>query len=240
MNALDLYCGGGGAAMGLFNAGFKDITGIDINKQKDYPFRMIQGDVLKLPSWWIKQFDFVWASPPCQAYTLGTKWARMNGKSYPDLIEPTRELLLDSKIPYCIENVPYAPIRHDLMLCGEMFNLRTIRHRFFEIEGFHVMPLIHRKHKLHRANGSAVAVYGRGISPNSWTFKGKRGKRWQQYYSRVYGNGGDRFSRSKLSDWKEAMGIDWITTKKMLAEAVPPKYSEYIGKHIIKPVPTLM
>ena len=36
--------------------------------------------------------------------------------------------------PFVIENVPGAPIRQDLLLCGSMFGLRTYRHRLFTID----------------------------------------------------------------------------------------------------------
>ena len=48
---------------------------------------------------------------------------------------------------FCIENVAGAPIRHDLMLCGEMFGLKVIRHRYFEIHGFSVAQPEHIKHR---------------------------------------------------------------------------------------------
>ena len=44
----------------------------------------------------------------------------------------------DVKVPWVIENVQNAPIRKDLMLCGSLFGLEVIRHRFFEVHGFKV------------------------------------------------------------------------------------------------------
>lgn len=37
----------------------------------------------------------------------------------------------------------------------------------------------------------------------------------------------------KFQDWKDAMGIQWMT-KKELIQAIPPVYTEFIGKQILK------
>lgn len=123
--ALDLYCCQGGASQGLVEAGFQ-VVGIDIVPQPNYPFPFIRADAITtLPA----GFDFIWASPPCQAHTLAQ---RIQGNEHPDLIEPTRAMLRASGIPYVIENVVGAPLENAIMLCGAMFHLRTYRHRLFE------------------------------------------------------------------------------------------------------------
>lgn len=123
--ALDLYCCQGGASYGLDAAGFQ-VVGIDIVPQPNYPFPFIRADAITtLPA----GFDFVWASPPCQAHTLAQ---RIRGREHPDLIAPTRAMLRKAGIPYCIENVVGAPLESPIMLCGSMFGLQTYRHRLFE------------------------------------------------------------------------------------------------------------
>jgi len=204
MRAIDLFCGAGGSSMGLKQAGFSEIVGVDLNEQPEYPFKFIKANVFDLSLEFLKQFDFIWASPPCQAYSWS---ARRWHKDYPDLVDRTRNFLSKTGKPFVIENVCSAPIRKDLILCGEMFNLRVIRHRAFEIHGLSIPQPKHKKHRGTVKNG---------------------------YYVTVAGHGGD--GKASLKSWQKAMDIDWITDKKMLAQAVPPAYAEYIGKYCLKEI----
>ena len=139
LKMLDLFCGGGGAGMGYSLAGF-DVTGVDINPQGNYPFEFKQGDALETlenltESGEIKDYAAVHASPPCQKYTRKqANWGRKRTFffNHPDLLARTRKLLDAAGLPYVIENVPGAPIREDLTLCGTMFDLRIKKHRHFE------------------------------------------------------------------------------------------------------------
>ena len=114
-----------------------NVTAIDLKPQpRNLADRFIQGDVLALPVEFIKQFDFVWGSPPCQAHTA-LRHAH-NARRHEDLIGETRELLVASDQPFMIENVPGAPLRSPSLLCGSSFGLVTPcvaelrRHRIFE------------------------------------------------------------------------------------------------------------
>lgn len=215
MRILDLFCGGGGAAMGLHRAGF-DVVGVDINRQPNYPFKFIKADIMDFDVvLFAEEFDAIWASPPCQAYSVGTTAPGAREK-HPELVEPVREMLVDSGLPYIIENVPGAPLRDYIRLCGEMFGLRVIRHRHFETN----FQLPEPKHIRHKPPVERAALDGTDrIVKRSW-------------YMQVAGHGGES-SSYKMKDWEKAMGIDWMT-KAELVEAIPPVYSEYIGRNLLE------
>ena len=199
---LDLFCGAGGAAMGYHRAGF-DVIGVDIKPQPRYPFTFIQGDALNPPVD-IKVFDVIHASPPCQAWV--TLAALHKQAEYPDLIKPTRELLVDTNKPYIIENVPTAPLDNPIMLCGTMFNLRVVRHRIFE---------------------SNPVIWFAPATCCHWLKVVKLGRYpdKDKHFISVTGH----FSGVKYA--QEAMDIDWMGQKD-LSQAIPPAYTEWIGRQL--------
>jgi len=129
---LDLFCGAGGASMGYHLAGF-EVVGVDIALQPNYPFEFHQADAMAFP---LSGFDAIHASPPCQAYTRmarGLLQSQGRAKEHPRLIEPIRARLLESGLPYIIENVEGAPLIRPIRLCGSSFGLDVQRHRLFEV-----------------------------------------------------------------------------------------------------------
>lgn len=213
---LDVYSCAGGAAMGYRRAGF-DVDGIDIAHRPNYPFPYHRGDALDrlahlIATGEIERYTLVHASPPCQdkcALTVGTNRSQGWGGTHEDLVASTRELLDATGLPYVIEQPNgRAKIRKDLTLCGEMFRLGVIRHRNFELGGWTTTPPAHIEHR------------GR-----------VRGYRHGQYYDGPYvagyGNGGGKPSVPEL---QAAMGIDWTDVREELTEAIPPAYSEWIGR----------
>lgn len=197
--ALDLFCKAGGASMGLSRAGF-EVTGVDIEAQPRYPFEFHQADAMTFP---LEGFDLIWASPPCQLFCALNTREDLSG--YPDLIDPIRKRLLESGIPFIIENVPGAPVRHDLVLCGAMFGLRSYRHRLFECS-FPIAGPAHPKH--------TIRVNRRGEN---------RRKHWDSGgFITITGDIGTYCGLG-------AMGIDWMTGNE-LSEAIPPAYAEHIGR----------
>ena len=203
MKLLDLFCCAGGAAMGYHRAGF-EVTGIDIAPQPHYPFKFIQADALTCDPLFLRQFDAIHASPPCQAYTLAQ---RIQGNEHPDLIPQTRALLEASGLPWVIENVEGAPLRNSVMLCGAMFpGLRVYRHRIFESN----IDLRTPKHPAHVA---PLRKMGRPVEEGE--------------FMHVVGN----FSGVETA--KQAMGIDWMV-RDGLREAIPPAYTEYLGRQLME------
>ena len=198
MKALELFCCAGGASMGLYRAGF-DVVGVDIKPQPRYPFKFHQANAMTFP---LEGFDFIWASPPCQKFCALA--GREDLSRYPDLIDPIRRRLLSFGKPFVIENVPGAPVRIDLMLCGAMFGLRSYRHRHFECS-FPIAGPSHPKH--------AMRVNRRGENRRAhWASGG---------FITITGDVGTYCGA-------EAMGIDWMSGNEM-SEAIPPAYAEYIG-----------
>jgi len=231
MKGLDLYCGGGGTSMGMYQAGIKKIVGIDIKPQSEYPFEFIQSDVfnLDLDLDFFNEFDIIASGPPCQGYLDNS---HNKESKHPRLVNQTREMLLKTKKPFFIENVEKAPIRKDLMLCGEMFNLGIIRHRFFEIEGFICYQPKHLKHKGPIYEGYYINVYSGGYNPHFGGNKEKQ-KEAKRKYKELYGG------KDMLKIWQKAMGINWITSKEVLKECIPPAYSKYIIEQFLKKQPNL-
>lgn len=210
LTALDLFCKAGGASMGLHQAGF-DVTGIDIEPQPRYPFRFIQADALNPPVI-LSEFDFIWASPVCKAFTNGANaLAKRTGRRHPNQIPDTRKLLISSGVPWVIENVPTAPIRADIVLHGHMFpNLKVIRKRHFETSWNEFLLVSPLPKGLLREGYLCPVGHG--------TPKGIRDMGLPDY---------------TVAMVREAMGIDWMNRDE-LSQAIPPAYSEFIGRAVMR------
>lgn len=206
---LDLFCGAGGCSVGYHRAGF-DVVGVDIKPQPRYPFTMVVADAL-CPPFDLAMFDVIHASPPCQAYSR----SRNNGchKKAPMLIDAVRKLLLDSGKPFVIENVEGAPLDSAVTICGSQFGLGASgydlpRHRMFESSHLLLAPgCSHRR-------GKTIGVYGNGTNSFHRALMGRC---------------------LKESEKREAMGIDWMNRHE-LTQAIPPAYTEYIGKQLLEAI----
>jgi len=210
MRILDLYCKAGGASMGYYRAFANnvEITGIDIKNQKRYPFKFIKQDALEVLQdiEYLRQFDLIHASPPCQTHSATRHLRNAQGKSTDkvDLIPQTREGLQKSGKPYIIENVVGAPLINPVVLCGSSFGLAVRRHRLFESNMSLKGSICN-----HKAQGKPVGIYGsmRDEIPN----------------------GGH--TAKTIEQARAAMDIDWMIWSE-LVEAIPPAYTEYLGKQL--------
>lgn len=203
---LDLFCGAGGAGMGYHRAGF-EVIGIDINPQPNYPFEFFQTDAMA----WLREavvhgtmFDAIHASPPCQRYSAMSNCRPGLSDEYPDYVAETRELLKKLGLPYVIENVPGSPLINPMELCGTMFGRELYRHRLFESN----VDLVAPNHPPHIKPASKAGHWKPGtiISVSGHV--------------------------APVALAREVMGIDW-TTRDELTEAIPPAYTEYIGRQLI-------
>ena len=194
--------------MGYARAGF-EVVGVDIKKQKRYPYEFIQADALEVlaDKDFLATFDVLAGSPPCQTHSA-TKHLRIaQGKSTDkvDLIPQTREAFLDSGKPYIIENVPGAPLIDPVILCGSSFGLKVRRHRLFEsnieLTG---LPCNHKD------QGKPVGIYG-------------------SMRDEIPGGG---HTAKSIEQAREAMGIDWMLWGD-LVEAIPPIYTQHLGSQLM-------
>jgi len=212
LRALDLFCCAGGASMGLHRAGF-EVVGVDIKPQPRYPFTFHQADALTFP---LEGFDFIWASPPCQAFTIAANTQRRDGIEYPDHVDTTRQRLRYSGAVWAIENVPGAPVRADVVLCGSQFNLPIVRHRLIELS--FSPPLTSPCNHVE----DVITVCGHGTP--SWMRRKRIAK--------------GLHPNASVAMKREAMGIDWMNREE-LSQAIPPAYGEFIARAAIAHITSL-
>ena len=206
---LDLFCGAGGAAVGYSRAGF-DVVGVDINPQPNYPFEFVQMDALEaFDHFGWNDFDAIHASPPCQHFSQMSKCRPGLAETYPDLVDPARQLLIASGKPYVIENVTGSPLQNWAQVCGSGLGMTLQRHRWFESNvPLWGVPCAHGQNAWNPDYGHATGRKRRRVPViGEWRIK------------------------KHLQD--EAMGIDWMTLPE-LSEAIPPAYTEYIGEYLMK------
>lgn len=222
---LDLFCGGGGACAGYQMAGWA-VTGVDHHPQPEYPGVFVQADALEYLRAHGHRFDAIHASPPCQGYSLyvsssSSRWARTKGRDEPRLIAATRELLQRTGKPWVMENVIGSrwDIQASLLLCGSMFGLPITRHRLFESSVLMMSPHHPRC---------------RGLAKR---FAEQRG--WDYRDMRVAGKGRRAGTARR---WSEILGVTHSMSLNQLAQAIPPAYTEWIGRELrrreLQPKPT--
>ena len=153
----------------------------------------------------LEGFDAYHASPPCQRYSTCTPMQYRS--NHPDLIAIVRTMIKKTGSPYVIENVANARrlLINPIKLCGTMFGLNIQRHRYFEIspEMFYLQIPCDHSVKIVYVSGST-------------------------------GSSKAKFHRKDfiVPERRAAMRTPWMTDKD-LDQAIPPAYTEYIGKYLM-------
>lgn len=226
---LDLFCGPGFASRGYVLAGF-DVVGVDIEPQPLYPFEFARHDAL----WFLRElvrptFRFshhlsdyaaIHASPPCFRYSPITAVSG-TPEDHPDLVDPTRDLLEQTGLPWVMENVPRSPLRSPYVLCGASMACRTIddryrlkRHRHFETN----FPLLVPPCSCAGDPREVLGVYGGGTS--------------QATRVRRNPNGGNT-NKANTKQARELYGITEPLPRTALNLGFPPRYTELIGAQLL-------
>ena len=195
---------GAGGAAMGYHRAGFEVVGVDIKPQPRYPFEFHQADALEYCSAHGREFDAVHASPPCQGYSRLRHLPWLCGREYPLLIPVTRLALQATGKMYVIENVADSPL-DGALLCGAALGLSISRHRRFESNVLLLFP---------PCPGHSVLFHG-----------GENMKK--------YGQGAGVTGLADGQDPREALGIDWMTGRE-LRQAIPPAYTEYIGRQLIE------
>jgi len=208
LKLLDLFCCEGGAGTGYARAGFH-VVGVDIKNYPRNPHPIIVADAVDYCRAHGHEYDIIHASPPCQSYSRAF---RHMAKPQPMLIDVIRKALVETGKPWIIENVQGAPLTfesdlfgaHGVLLCGTMFGLQIYRHRLFETSFSLPYPPAH--------NHSKPAM-------NPFNNAG-----WHH----IRTTHGIKHTPEKV--WRLEMEVSWMS-QKGAREAVPPRYTEWIGRH---------
>lgn len=128
MNILNLYCGIGGNRKGFILEEGDQVTAVELNPniakiyQDNFPNdKVIIGDAHQYLLEHFREFDFIWASPPCPTHSKVRKSLAFKKKKngtifeqnkpvYPNMMLYEEVIFLDNYFEgfYCIENViPY-------------------------------------------------------------------------------------------------------------------------------------
>ncbi len=150
-------------------------------------------------------FDAIHASPPCQDHSSLRALHDAHGSGW--MLAATIERLTASGVPWIVENVPGSGPElggHWVMLCGSSFGLKVRRHRLFRSNvALLGLPCDHR------TQGQPIGVYGHG--------------------------GGGQMTRGRkgnLAESLDAMDIDWMNRAE-ISQAIPPAYTEHIGRQLL-------
>ncbi len=244
---LDLFSGEGGAGHGYHLAGC-DSYAVEWEDKRalNYPYAVTVRNVFDVlnelldgeqVAFWkgdeyellgIGDFNLIHASPNCQGYSISTSALPNRFDRYDRWIARTRAQLIETGLPYVIENVMGAKseLINPIMLCGRMFDLGAIddddtplvldRHRLFELSPDIRDRVIVPDHPRHSRDDQVAGVYG--------------GARRDKYEARHIRKGG--YVPPNIAVLRELIGAEWMSEQGLFL-SIPPAYTEYIGKAII-------
>lgn len=215
---LDLFCGAGGAARGYQRAGFY-VVGVDNRPQPRYAGdEFVQADALDVlrallsgETWQgyvLADFAVIHASPPCQPHSSLTGWGQSRAVVAPklDLIPQARALLIETGMPYVIENVEGSGLHNAIRICGQGLGLRVRRHRRFE------------------SNVAMFSVPCRHHEPPVIVVRGSIG--------RTVFDPRRKAIAPSLELAREVMDMPWASASE-LSDAIPPAYTEHVGGYLM-------
>jgi DNA (cytosine-5)-methyltransferase 1 len=148
--------------------------------------------------------------------------------AHPALIEPTRDRLIPTGLPYVIENVMRArrELREPVVLCATSLGLGLdeagkrfvlARHRVFETNWWLMVPPCACDRRSSKASVEVLGVYGGGTRQDTRLLKNTKG-----------GN----TNRANVRQARLLMDMPWANRREMNL-AIPPAYTEWIGRQLL-------
>lgn len=210
MKLLDLFCCAGGAAMGYHRAGF-EVVGVDIKHQPHYPFPFILGDAVDI----------------LIRMLAGEKFLASDGNWYGiddfDAIHaspPCQAYTAMQNICKNGHNHPdlVEPIRKLLINSNKPFVIENVIGAPIRIDLLLCGSMFGLKIIRHRIFESNIEMPI--LTPTC---------HHDDVYDPWHKDGVGQ--REKLL---KAMKIDWFMTRPEVREAIPPAFTEFIGKHLIE------
>ncbi len=199
--------------MGYHRAGF-DVTGVDLADQPRYPFTFIKADAMTYP---LDGYDAIHASPPCQDHSTTRDFGGDHGTGW--MLAATLGRLRALSVPWVVENVKTAPLAHQgdlfgdtgLTLCGCMFG---------ELRG-----LLYEGRVFQTSFSIPQPDHVRHIWPQTKMGRPPRSNECMQVTGHFSG----------VPEGRRRMGLPWMTGAE-LAQAIPPVYTEYVGRLLLAKV----
>lgn len=255
MQVLDLFAGEGGASAGYDDAGLDLLAAVDLNgtvMKRHWAYdsgRTFTGTWEEGLEKYAADADLIHASPPCQLYSSATP--SRNRSDHLDLVGPVREALKATGKPFVIENVEQAPLENPVWLTGCMFGLtvdwdipkdkvayssemwgkwEVVAKRREYKEG----PVEHGPITFHLERKRGFEIHGFTVAlphvlstihylPAMPVIEGTPTSFWNRWYAQII----------PAEVKRQLMRTQWMTGKGT-AEAIPPAYTEHIGREFLR------